>query len=116
MITLDAGLESSILQGLRDPATGQPLVDPDVAAMIANEVTILAAQNTSPAVPALIVQPPARRALAHMLRQRAPECHVLSISELPASQPIEVIAVIGASGNAGADTALPPPFEEAIAA
>lgn len=49
----------------------------------------------NPAPLALIVQPPVRRAIARLLAQRVPECLVLSISELPASQPIEVIAVIG---------------------
>ena len=45
--------------------------------------------------PALIVQPRARRALTALLRLRAPQCLVLSINELPAAQPIEVIAVVG---------------------
>ena len=45
--------------------------------------------------PALIVQPRARRALTALLRLRAPHCLVLSINELPAAQPIEVIAVVG---------------------
>ncbi|NOU04182.1 MAG: hypothetical protein HOO94_11090, partial [Novosphingobium sp.] len=49
-----------------------------------------------------------RRALAALLRLRAPSCLVLSISELPATQPIEVIAVIG-----GPPAALPPPSSPA---
>ncbi|WP_157083302.1 hypothetical protein, partial [Novosphingobium lentum] len=44
---------------------------------------------------ALVVQPRARRALSALLRQRAPTCLVLSISELPPAQPIEVISVVG---------------------
>lgn len=99
VITLDAQLESSILQGLRDPATGQPLVEPDLAQMIGQEVSRLMADRMvaggNPGALALIVQPPVRRAVARLLSQRAPDCMVLSISELPASQPIEVIAVIG---------------------
>jgi flagellar biosynthesis protein FlhA len=51
------------------------------------------------------VQPRARRTLSAALRFRAPACVVLSISELPQSQPIEVIAVIGGEANA----APPPP-------
>ena len=54
---------------------------------------------------ALVVQPRARRALAGLLKLRAPSCLVISIAELPASQPIEVIAVIGAP----ATPALPEP-------
>jgi flagellar biosynthesis protein FlhA len=41
------------------------------------------------------VQPRARRALSALLRLRAPTCLVLSIAELPAAQPIEVIDVVG---------------------
>lgn len=44
---------------------------------------------------ALIVQPRARRALAALMRVRAPGCIVLSIAELPPTQPIEVLDVIG---------------------
>ena len=43
----------------------------------------------------LVVQPRARRTLSALLRLRAPTCLVLSIAELPANQPIEVIDVIG---------------------
>lgn len=93
VITLDAGLESTILQGLRDPVSGQPLVDPDLAANIASQVGELVAASDRP--PALIVQPPVRRTLARMLKQRVPGCLVLSIAELPASQPVDVRAVIG---------------------
>ena len=49
---------------------------------------------------ALIVQPPARRALAALLKPRAPRCLVLSIAELPAAQPIAVVGVIGAADEA----------------
>lgn len=41
-------------------------------------------------------QPPARRALAALLKARSPRCLVLSIAELPATQPIAVVGVIGA--------------------
>ena len=62
--------------------------------------------GTSP--PALVVQPQARRALAALLRLRAPDCLVISISELPAAQPIEVVAVIGRDAPlALADSSLP---------
>ena len=44
---------------------------------------------------ALIVQPRLRRAMAALLRLRAPGCVVLSIAELPETQPVEVIAVVG---------------------
>jgi flagellar biosynthesis protein FlhA len=95
--TLDAGLESAILGGMVDPATGQPLIEPDCGAMIAREINRLA--DTEKGAIALIVQPPARRALAALLRQRAPRCLVLSIAELPPTQPIAVVGVIGDAGR-----------------
>ncbi|MEQ1541741.1 MAG: flagellar biosynthesis protein FlhA [Novosphingobium sp.] len=109
VITLDAQLEGAIVQGLADPATGQPVIEPDLARTIGEHVAALVAERGAGApLPALIVQPRARRALAALLRLRAPSCLVLSISELPATQPIEVIAVIG-----GPPAALPPPSSPA---
>jgi flagellar biosynthesis protein FlhA len=102
--TLDAGLEAAILGGMIDPATGQPVVDPDCGAMIARAVADYIDQAKGPI--ALVVQPPARRALANLLRQRAPRCQVLSIRELPASQAVEVIGVIGEEPAADAQPAL----------
>ncbi|WP_246021572.1 flagellar biosynthesis protein FlhA [Alteraurantiacibacter aquimixticola] len=95
VLTLDAGLESAILGGMKDPATGQPVIEPDCARMIGERVSALVAEAGPERNLALIVQPPARRALTALLRQRVPACLVLSITELPASQPVEVIAVIG---------------------
>ena len=100
VVTLDAGLEGAILGGMIDPATGQPLIEPDCGAMILREVN--AAADAERGAIALIVQPPARRALAGLLKHRAPRCLVLSIAELPASQPIAVIGVIGTPPEAPA--------------
>ncbi len=100
VVTLDAGLEGAILGGMIDPATGQPLIEPDCGAMILREVNALADAEKGPI--ALIVQPPARRALAALVKHRAPRCMVLSIAELPAAQPIAVVGVIGAAPEAAA--------------
>ncbi len=106
VLTLDAELESAILGGMRDPATGQPVIEPDCARMIGDAVTAHMAEHSARGL-ALIVQPPARRALAALLRQRAPGCLVLSITELPTSQPVEVIAVIGGRASPPAVPQLP---------
>ena len=100
VITLDARLEGAIVQGLHDPATGQPLIEPDLARSIGERIAqIIEARGPSALAPALIVQPRARRALAALLRLRAPHCLVLSIAELPPAQPIEVLAVIGGDNS-----------------
>jgi len=97
VITLDAALENMIVQGMHDPSTGLPVIEPDLARTIGEHVSGLIAQRGPGAVPlALVVQPRARRALAALLRLRAPACLVLSIAELPPTQPIEVIDVVGA--------------------
>jgi len=98
VVTLDAGLEGAILGGMIDPATGQPLIEPDCGAMILREINAIA--DAEKGAIALIVQPPARRALAALLKLRAPRCLVLSINELPATQPIAVVGVIGAPAEA----------------
>ena len=95
VVTLDAGLEAAILGGMIDPATGQPLMEPDCGNMIVRAINAVA--DAERGAIALIVQPPARRALAALLKSRAPRCLVLSITELPASQPIAVVGVIGGS-------------------
>jgi flagellar biosynthesis protein FlhA len=95
VVTLDAGLEAAILGGMIDPATGQPLIEPDCGSMIVREAGRIADAEGGPI--ALIVQPPARRALASLLKARCPRCLVLSIAELPAGQPIAVVGVIGAA-------------------
>ncbi len=100
VVTLDAGLESAILGGMIDPATGQPLIEPDCGNMILRAVNAVA--DAERGAIALIVQPPARRALAALLKARAPRCLVLSIAELPASQPIAVVGVIGGADEAPA--------------
>ena len=96
VVTLDANLENAILQGMQDPVTGQPLIEPDLARMIGERV---AQASNDPSLGgrtlALVVQPPARRALSALVASRAPACVVLSIAELPATQPIEVLSVIG---------------------
>jgi flagellar biosynthesis protein FlhA len=104
VITLEAGLEAMIVQGMQDPVTGLPVIEPDLARGLGERVAALITERGPGAIPpALIVQPRARRTLSAALRFRAPACLVLSISELPQSQPIEVIAVIGGEANA------PPP-------
>jgi len=106
VITLEAGLEAMIVQGMQDPVTGLPVIEPDLARGLGDRVAALISERGPGAIPpALIVQPRARRTLSAALRFRAPACLVLSISELPQSQPIEVIAVIG-----GEATAAPPPL------
>ena len=96
VMTLEAGLENMIVNGMHDPATGLPVVEPDLARAIGDRVADVIAERGPAALPvALVVQPRARRALAALLRVRAPTCLVLSISELPPTQAIEVVTVIG---------------------
>jgi flagellar biosynthesis protein FlhA len=110
VITLDVGLEQAIVQGLHDPATGQPVIEPDLARHIGERVAEIVSDRGASAQPiAMVVQPRARRALAALLAMRAPSCLVLSISELPPSQPIEVIEVIG--GDAQNPPTLPAPAQ-----
>ena len=98
VLTLDGALEGMIVGGMHDPVTGQPVIEPDLARSIGERIAAIIAERGPAAPPvALIVQPRARRALSALLRARAPQCAVLSISELPPSQPIEVIEVVGAA-------------------
>ena len=109
VLTLDAQLEAAIVQGLSDPATGQPVIEPDLARDIGEHIAALVAERGSAAPRlALVVQPRARRTLAALLRMRAPSVLVISIAELPSAQPIEVVAVIGAPASPPPQAALPP--------
>lgn len=111
VLTLDAELEGAIIGGMKDPATGQPMIEPDCARMIGERVSEYLAANEGRGL-ALIVQPPARRALAGLLRQRAPSCLVLSIKELPAQQPVEVVGVIGGAASAQQEQRALPPSDD----
>jgi len=84
-----------IAGGMVDQATGQPLIEPDLARMIGERVSEIIAERGQGSSVAMIVQPRLRRALAALLRMRAPGCAVMSISELPETQPVEVIAIVG---------------------
>ena len=95
VVTLDAALEATIEQGMVDPLTGQPAIEPGLAREIDARIAALGEAHGDRVI-ALIVQPRARRALAALLRPRAARCLVLSIAELPATQRIEVIDTIGA--------------------
>jgi flagellar biosynthesis protein FlhA len=109
VITLDGALESMIMQGMIDPATNQPVIEPDLARSIGDHVRdVLGRRTPDQGACALVVQPRVRRSVAALLRLRAPQCLVISIAELPASQPIEVVAVIG-----GQSAQSPEAFEEA---
>ena len=54
------------------------------------------------------------RALAALLRQRAPRCLVLSIAELPPTQPIAVVGVIGEATPAQTPALAAPPATEPV--
>jgi len=121
VLTLDAGLESMIVQGLHDPNSGQPVIEPDLARTIGEHVSALVDQRGAHAQPmALVVQPRARRALVGLLRMRAPSVLVLSIAELPPTQPIEVVSVIGSQPHAAQAPApglpVPSAIQESMAA
>ncbi|WP_237688788.1 flagellar biosynthesis protein FlhA [Croceicoccus gelatinilyticus] len=97
VLTLDGNLETAILQGLKDPVTGWPVIEPELANTISRRIRqIIDSRGPGATPPALIVQPQSRRAVAALVRQRSPECVVISIGELPISQPIEVVETIGA--------------------
>jgi len=108
VVTLDADLESAILGGPADPATGLPLIEPGCSRTIVDSIGAIVAQEGGAV--ALIVQPPVRRALAQLLRNRVPQCLVLSIHELPVSQAVEVVSVIAREGD---DSGEPAPQAQA---
>ncbi len=106
VLTLAARLEEMVVNGLHDPATGTIVIDPDLARSIGEHVgAIMESLGPMRGRAALIVQPRARRSLAALLSARVPGCSVLSINELPSTQPIEVVAVIGEDDTAPAITA-----------
>jgi flagellar biosynthesis protein FlhA len=45
VVTLDAGLEAMIVQGMVDPVTGQPLIEPDLARTVGERVAQLLAER-----------------------------------------------------------------------
>jgi flagellar biosynthesis protein FlhA len=100
VITLAAELEEMVVGGMQDPTTGQVIIEPDLARSLGERVAaIVAGRQPGEGAPALVVQPRARRPMAALLKLRAPGCLVISINELPLTQGIEVIAVVGGEAN-----------------
>jgi flagellar biosynthesis protein FlhA len=117
VITLDGELEAMILQGVVDPATNQPIIEPDLARSIAERVAeILDRREPDRRACALVVQPRVRRPMAALLKLRAPQCLVISINELAASQPIEVVAIVGGASEPAAPTSPTMVPQESLAA
>ena len=116
VITLAAQLEEMVVGGMQDPTTGEIVIEPDLARSIGERITtLLRGRPPGALTPTLVVQPRARRAMASLLKLRAPNVLVLSINELPAAQPIEVVAVIGDEAEQVAHQRtpqLPPPEYE----
>ncbi len=103
VITLAAELEEMVVGGLQDPASGQIVIEPDLARSIGERIALVMSQRPpGSGTPVLFVQPRARRPLTGLLKLRAPGCVVLSINELLAAQPIEVIADVGGKNEADA--------------
>lgn len=117
VVTLAAQLEEMVVGGMQDQTTGEIVIEPDLARSIGERIAALLRERPPGAItPALVVQPRARRALAGLLKLRAPNMLVLSINELPAAQPIEVVAVIGDDNHQAAQAQqpqLPPPGQHA---
>ena len=85
VITLAAQLEEMVVGGMQDPTTGEIVIEPDLARSIGERIgALLQSRPQGALTPALVVQPRARRALASLLKLRAPGMLVLSINELPA--------------------------------
>uniref|UniRef100_UPI000A7B2D4B flagellar biosynthesis protein FlhA n=1 Tax=Novosphingobium lentum TaxID=145287 RepID=UPI000A7B2D4B len=58
VVTLDASLEGMIVQGLHDPVTGQPVIEPDLARAIGERIADIIAERGAAGAPiALVVQP-----------------------------------------------------------
>ena len=96
VLTLSARLEQLVVGSLSDPTSGDLVIEPDLSRAISEQVGALVADREPGSTPlALVVQPRARRPLALLLKHRVPNIAVLSITELPPEQPIDVIAVVG---------------------
>jgi len=110
VITLAAELEEMVVGGMHDPTTGQIIIEPDLARSIGERIAAIFSMREPGSIPpVLIVQPRARRPLTALLRLRAPLCAVISINELPASQPVEVIAVVGGENDPAEAAAIDTP-------
>jgi flagellar biosynthesis protein FlhA len=58
VITLDAALEAMIVQGMQDPVTGLPVIEPDLARGLGERIAaLITARGPGAIPPALIVQP-----------------------------------------------------------
>ncbi len=91
IVALAAELEATVLRSVAQ--TPERLVEPALGQRILDELDAVRAGTAAGAM-ALIVQPAARRAMRQLLGPRA-DIAVLALRELPETQAIDVVAVIG---------------------
>ena len=95
VITFDGELEGLLTQAVRTgPAALHPF-EPSLANRVVASVREAAAPMAAQGRPfALVTSPPVRKAVRHLLQNHLELMHVLAYPEIPASKPVEVVAVV----------------------
>ena len=94
VIALAAELESLVLRSVAQ--TSERLIEPSLGQSILDELDTVLARASVGGGLALIVQPAARRPMRQLLGSRR-DIPVFSLRELPETQAVEVVAVLGAA-------------------
>ncbi|WP_174297486.1 flagellar biosynthesis protein FlhA [Sphingomonas bacterium] len=100
VMTLEGGLESLLGQAMRADPSRRHAIEPDLGRRIVDALTHAAQPLIAEAKPfALVVQPAIRVAIRKLVRTCLPDTPVMSFFEVPEDKSVEVVAVIGASGQ-----------------
>ena len=101
VITLDPELEQILLQSVQTAPESGLGIEPGLAEQMLKELNQCVQQqeaNNNAAV--LMVAPALRPTLARLLRNLAPNLHVLAYNEVPDSKQIKVVAAVGSKSTA----------------
>ncbi len=103
VITLNPELEQILQQSIQSASELGLGIEPGLAEKMIQELNVcIKQQEIENKAAVLLVSPVIRNALARLLKNLAPNLHVLAYNEVPDSKNIKVVAAVGGNNNAEA--------------
>ena len=106
MVTLAPELEQILQQSVNAMATGEVVLEPDLANRISQSMRDTHERQQLTGEPTvLLVSDPLRELLARICRYAVKDAHVLAFSEVPDDKRIKIVATLGAADDTSSQQA-----------